>query len=1641
MIKINQFGKRLMSARKKENKTSSNGSLEQGTYEIIKGRLQKGADDLKQRLEKLNNLRKEVFGSVETELIANERITTENKCIPRDMISFGNSFIFGYNVHIGLRTTTTVADVFTVADFKDRRFQASSSQILTDKRFVAEFENLYQYYRETQFSKFAEIGPFLYMIFQIGKKIDDIKVFKWQKDNDRLTYIDNRSAHEVVYPDQHEFKWKRTNRDMYRHGDHSHISLEDKIFVETIGGDLTIKIEDNTDTGKGIYAEPVEYREQVLEDADINYAIVDNLVFLKMRPYKEETTRFIIYNDKIKEATRVDAIEKCCALLPDDHGVIFPQGMYLQTGEVRLFNLELNDMLFEKRIASPNGEDFMYVFYNQTAGIYLLLSYNLIEQTISKPIVCHGYSLFDNGELCFFKSEDEAQAHHAIQIWATPYISNGFTSVNESENFLSKVGNKEVVRAMAECKEVIKLVEKEDSYEGLYVDLVRKTTDVLDSYYWLNKKETYLLEVPLSDIQKSSNNAIEEFEKVVKLKKASAEALTEVEKAYNELIKGIKRSTNDSIDKFVELLVQLRTIRGNVISLKDKRYINLLRIEEIDKDLELQGNKLSENCVKFLLKAEALQPYAFKVEQVKSEVQSLKKVVDAHTAEENIEKISSELEMLIDIVSNLKIEDPTKTTKIIDGISEIYSQFNLINATLKKKRKELQSNEGKAEFNAQIKLISQGIINYLDLCDEPDKCDEYLSKLMIQLEELGGKFSEFDEFIEVLTNKREEIYNAFEAKKVQLIEKRNKKSTSLKSSADRIISGITNRLKGMKSESEINGYMVSDLMVDKVRDVIKELIHLGDTVKADEIQSRLKRIQEDALRQLKDKNELFESENVISFGKHKFLVNKQNIDLTIVPKENEQYYHITGTNFFEKIDHEEFDHTKAVWDQSVISESNEVYRGEYLAWLLFQRTIAEGPKAQHELINLSDHELIDFVGKFMSNRYQESYAKGIHDKDGAIILKRLMEMYLNGGVLKFSPFVRACGIFAWQFEFTEDTRAQYQKRIHAVGVLKQAFPNTSESADLENDLANSIHPFIEANSIEVNVHACAQYLIEELNSDDKFSIGKEAFELGDYFNKHLKDNKLTEAFNKSIDQIDDPFSKFKLIVSWIKAFSVDLKLDYSAFIEETSAFFLIEKSRINLINFSLFSDLKGLIGDHANIVKGKYHLNYHSYYQKLVKYTKETVPLFNIYTTLKKELINQFKDDLKLNELKPKVMSSFVRNKLINQVYLPLIGDNLAKQIGSAGDTKRTDLMGMLLLISPPGYGKTTLMEYIASRLGIVFLKVNGPALGHNVVSLDPSDAPNMSAREEIEKLNLGLEMGDNVMIYLDDIQHCNPEFLQKFISLCDAQRKIEGVYKGKSKTYDLRGKKVCVVMAGNPFTESGEKFQIPDMLSNRADIYNLGDIIGDQSDAFNLSYIENALTSNVILRNLVGKSQNDLYSLIKIAESGSTEGIEFESNHTSEEIKDYVSVLQKMLKVRDIILEVNKEYIKSAAMDDQYRTEPPFKLQGSYRNMNRMAEKILAIMNEDELKTLVMSYYENESQTLTTSAEANLLKFKGLKNWRNESENVRWKEILAVFQKAQKMKGFGANAQMGALLDKVELLTQGIFGIRDNLNNENIEH
>ena len=172
--------------------------------------------------------------------------------------------------------------------------------------------------------------------------------------------------------------------------------------METVGGDLTIKIEDNTDDGSGIYEEHVDEPDQTLDDADIFYSIVGNLILLKIKPFKEDAFRYLVFNEKTRSVTRIDSIANACVLLPEDHGLIFSNGYYLQTGQNKTFDNDLTDLMFERRIASVNGEDYLYVFYNREIGNYVLLSYNMIEQEVATPIICSGFSIFDNGHLIYY---------------------------------------------------------------------------------------------------------------------------------------------------------------------------------------------------------------------------------------------------------------------------------------------------------------------------------------------------------------------------------------------------------------------------------------------------------------------------------------------------------------------------------------------------------------------------------------------------------------------------------------------------------------------------------------------------------------------------------------------------------------------------------------------------------------------------------------------------------------------------------------------------------------------------------------------------------------------------------------------------------------------------------------------------------------------------------------------------------------------------------------------------------------------------------------------------------------------------------------------------------------------------------------
>ena len=192
--------------------------LESGTYEIIRNRLEKQAGELRNRLNDLNTARKDVFGAIETQLIANDRINTHNYCKARDIVAIGDYCLFGYNVHVGLRSGIKLADVFSVYQFADNGFDESDFPLLQSEKFNTDFQNLYRYYKNAYFARFVRLGSYLYMVFHLNSESTDFKAFKWLVTDEGLKYVDNRSDHEVVFPDQHEFKWVRASRDVQRKG-------------------------------------------------------------------------------------------------------------------------------------------------------------------------------------------------------------------------------------------------------------------------------------------------------------------------------------------------------------------------------------------------------------------------------------------------------------------------------------------------------------------------------------------------------------------------------------------------------------------------------------------------------------------------------------------------------------------------------------------------------------------------------------------------------------------------------------------------------------------------------------------------------------------------------------------------------------------------------------------------------------------------------------------------------------------------------------------------------------------------------------------------------------------------------------------------------------------------------------------------------------------------------------------------------------------------------------------------------------------------------------------------------------------------------------------------------------------------------
>ncbi|MGW6967044.1 DNA repair ATPase [Streptomyces zaomyceticus] len=1660
--------------------------IDQDTYAVLRDRLAGQATELARRAEALNRARTAEFGSGELDLTGTGRLRTERNGVPRDVVAVGEGrdgvLLLGCHTPPAAgNAERPVAEVFTLYD-RDLNPLADDAVpgLLDDPGFVREFTALHRYFRGARLVRLRRVEGRILAVFRVGEQADDLRVLRWSVGpSGETAFLDARGERDHVLPPSHDVDWIGTTRDDHVPGRTPHISLDGRVFLATAGGTLTVKTENDTETDEGVYAEPVDEPLQCLADADVSYAVVGHLLLVRVRPYKEETYRHLVVNTPTGAVTRVDGIGQACLRLPGDEGIVFPGGYCLGSGTVRTFaSAETSGSgktsgtgkapatgtlgpagpagpAFERVVRSPDGEDLLYVFHDQREGSFLLLPYNLIRKEIAAPLTCGGYALFDDGTMLVLRTTTgEPGRVHAVQIWRTPYVADTHAHAHASgtgEGALARIGNADLVRGISDCLSIARQATESRPSREVYEALVSASVRVGDAHHWLGSPEAGDLRTPLGEVRATAEQVLVEFETVTALTRQAAEALEEAGQRVGRLVRLVRSEMPATAEEWIARITELRRAQGRLITLKEMRYADTAGIDALARDVEGDIASAARRAVAFLRGDDAFTVQHTEVGRIEAEAAALATVAEAGPVGERLEALTTGLRTLSEIVAGLDVGDATVRTSILERIAGVLGAANRAGAVLGARRAELLEGEGRAEFAAELALLGQTVTGALTASDTPEHCDDQLARLLLQLENLESRFAEHDGFLAGIAERRAEIHDTFAARKQSLQDARARRAERLADSAVRVLEAITRRASDLGSPDEVHTYFASDPMVVRVRRTGAQLRELGDRVRAEELEGRLAAARQEAGRALRDRTDLFsDGGDTVRLGRHRFAVHRQATEVTLVPYGDTLAFAVTGTDYRAPVDDPAFATTRPYWARTLPSESPEVYRSEYLAARLLAEYGADdlaggGPGGPTDLGGTgepgdpgdgavgtvgaggadgsdgtvgSERSLARLVREAASAAYDEGYERGVHDHDALLILEAVLALRENAGPLGHRAEARATAQIFWAGVPTGGAREQWTRRAVSLSRARDLFGAASSVDGLRHELA-----------AETGDAAAAAYLLEELASGPQgFAVSEAARTFLEKFRRAVG----SSAYDDDLAALTDPAARRQLVEGWLGAYASACgeQLDDGVLVEAVAVELTPELDRY-VVDAATTTKVTGLLGTHPRVRGGALELRLDEFLARTSGFATDDVPAFRAYQRNRAALVAAERARLRLDEYRPRVMSSFVRNRLVDEVYLPLIGDNLAKQIGAAGDARRTDSHGLLLLLSPPGYGKTTLIEYVADRLGLLLVRIDGPALGRTTTSLDPHEAPDAAARGELEKISFALAAANNVLLYVDDIQHCSPELLQKFIPLCDATRTLAG--------HDLRGKRFAVCMAGNPYTESGERFRIPDMLANRADVWNLGDVLSGKEAAFALSFVENALTSHPVLAPLAGRDRADLELLTRLAGGDPTARRDRLTHpYAPAELDRVLAVLRHVLAARETVLAVNAAYIASAARSDSTRAEPPFRLQGSYRNMNKITTRLAPAMNDAELAAVVDDHYTAEAQTLTTEAEANLLRLALIRDTMTASQAERWAEIIAAHARTRMLGGgeddplTRAVAALGLLADRITAVETAITRAAD---------
>ncbi len=782
-----------------------------------------------------------------------------------------------------------------------------------------------------------------------------------------------------------------------------------------------------------------------------------------------------------------------------------------------------------------------------------------------------------------------------------------------------------------------------------------------DAYHWLGDAELGDVGSPLEEVRGTAEQVLAEFETVRTLTGQAADALAGASERLTGLVRRLRGEVPRDAAGWVAGLTELRRAQGHLLTLKEMRYADTARIDEVAGEAEAELGAFGRRAVAFLGREDAFAGHHEVIGGLVAEAGELATVAQAAPLAARLDELTDGLRTVTEVIAGLDIGDATVRTSILERIAEVLGGVNRARATLVARRRELQDQEGRAEFAAEFALLGQAVTGALADAATPEACDTQLARLLVQVENLEARFTDFDDFLAELTGKRTEIHETFAARRQTLADERARRAEQLAASATRVLETVVRRAATLADADAVSTYFASDPLVTKIRRTVAQLRDLGDQVRAEELTGRLASAREEAARALRDRADLStDGGRTLRLGRHRFTVNTEPLDLTLVPSGDGLAFALTGTDYRTPVRDPEFAATRRFWDRPLPSESPRVYRAEHLAARLLDEHGAPALAQEPDLAAL--------VRRAAQESYDEGYERGVHDHDATAILAAVLRRYEGAGLLRHQPAARAEALEFWAHGTSPEERAAWTRRARSLARARDTFGPTPAVADFLTELAGHTG------------EPAAAYLFDELTTGPEgFVISAAARTLLDKFRRAVG----SSAYDDDVRAVADLPARRQLVEAWLTAYTTasGTEADPGDLAEAVAAELCPDVPR-HESDARLTETVGGLLGTHPRIAAGTLSLRIDELLGRTREFMTSEVPAHRAYQRRRTALVAAERARLRLDEYRPRVMSTFVRGRLVDEVYLPLVGDSLARQIGTTGEGRRTDTSGLLLLSS-----------------------------------------------------------------------------------------------------------------------------------------------------------------------------------------------------------------------------------------------------------------------------------------------------------------------------------------------------------------------